>query len=321
MVAGDTVGSKFNLDPSDFNNGALDATGTGTIAGATSGTVAITTAVANTVIFVFVGISSNTKVSTVTDTRSLTYYKLAGLSNSTSVRGEVWWAYEPTAQSHTITVTLAASGNAGMIAGNLSGLASTVIPNGAVASGGNSLDPQTLAGSTGTGTAVSLTSTNMNPADIFIGFVACTGNTSRTVGSGYTTINSTNQSTNVSVGAEYQTFTASALQTVNYTLGSSVAYVLIGFALISNGGASGGTNIQTVQPAAAVEEVIHNVEGSTSFGVLLTDGVNPIKIDSVAGEKWDMDTQIHLTNTQYMVIVNIHATNPGTYGWDGVQTK
>lgn len=88
---------------------------------------------------------------------------------------------------------------------------------------------------------------------------------------------------------------------------------------------SGMTNIAqggsyTIQPPAGEEWVIHNIyyQQGVAFRVVSGAGVLLFDSDTSAGAR--LGVCFHLTNSQYMVILNSYAgTNLVAY--DGIQTK
>jgi hypothetical protein len=327
-VSPTTVSGSAALEPSSVNNITLDTGQTGTIASTTSGTVAITTSSANEIIILGVAIGGSQVVSSVADTRSLTWYKMQACSNSTNVRGELWWALEPTAQSHTITVTLGASGNAVLVAGAFKNYNSNL-----------PLDPAAIVTAYGNTTGPAATSYTVNPCDTLVGFVACLSNPTLTLGSGFTTVASTAQSTNVSGGMEYKTLTAASVTNpVGYTLSTSGQWVQMGFAIISTGAAGtaspstsgtvvGNTFLIQANIATSNEFVLKQLYFGGPCAIVKWDGSNPILVQNViqAGNYLFDTFQVTLpTNTNapsWFVLVNTSTATSIDVGYEGKRSQ
>ena len=306
-----TVSGHFMLEPSSVNNAALDNGTTGTISATTTGTVANTTAAVNELLLVGVAISSGTvQVTGITDTRLLTWHKLAATTGA-AVRAEIWWAWEPTNQSHTMTVTLSASGTAVLVAGSFSGVQS--------GSASMPFDPTALTAFFQTSTAATTTGNIANPADMLIGFCASLSNPSFTAGAGYTSVATAASGATVSGGMEYQTLTPTAAstgggQTFNYTLGSSHANVMIGVALMSS-----GNNVQVISATAAQEFILKNVFTNGKLAVCKWDGVTPEYVTTTTMPLTNMTLQVTAT-TFNVVLINVGAASPIEVGYDGIRS-
>jgi hypothetical protein len=83
---------------------------------------------------------------------------------------------------------------------------------------------------------------------------------------------------------------------------------------IANGG------MLVIQPPTGEEWVIHNLYWSQSVTVRICKGANVIGFDSDSSTGARLGTVFHLTNTQYLQILNNYAGN-NNIGYDGVQTK
>ena len=178
-------------------------------------------------------------------------------------------------------------------------------------------DPTAINGAYGTGTAASSTGTNIIPAVMLIGFVACLSNPSLTVGASYTTVSSAAQSTNVSGGMEYQKVTTSALQTFNYTLGSSNIYVMMGAALIP-----AGNQVALVSATASQEFILKNVYTNGSVAVCKWDGTTPVYIGNFTVTGTNLTTQVTAAGASpanVVVLINT-SIQPIEVGYDGIRS-
>ena len=313
-----TVSGHYILEPSSANNAALDNGTNGTISASTTGTVANTTAAVNELLLVGVAIASGSvTVSGIADTRTLTWHKLSAITGAGAIRGEIWWAWEPTAQTHTITVTLSSSGTAELICGSFSGVQSGV----ALGTAGASLpfDPAVITASYLSGTAQTTAGTNANPADMLIGFCGSLSNPSFTVGASYTTVSSAANGTTVSAGMEYLNVTTSASQTFNYTLGSGHPAVMMGVALMSS-----GNNVQLISAPTSQEFILKNIYASGAVAIVKWDGNIPAlvgiaqslanlsyQVTNLAGSAPDLAT---------VVLINVSASIPVEVGYDGIRS-
>ena len=312
-----TISGHFLLEPSTPNVAALDNGTNGTITSSTTGTVANTTAAVNELLLVGVAIASGTvTVSGIADTRTLVWHKLSAITGS-AVRGEIWWAWEPTAQTHTITVTLSSSGTAELICGSFSGVQSGV----ALGTAGASMpfDPTALTAAFGTATgAVSTSGVNTNPASMLIGFVGVLSNPSLTVGASYTTVSSAANSTTVSAGMEYQNVTASASQVFNYTLGSSHAYVIMGVALMSS-----GNYVQVVAAPSSQEFILKNIYMNGQVAVCKWDGAMPVYLGNFSSPETNLTVQVTAAGAaspDVVVLINLGSAIPIQVGYDGIRS-
>ena len=312
-----TVSGSAVLEPSSVNNSAVPVVATGTISAATSGTISLTTGVVNTILLVGVSIvTSGVTVSSITDTRSLKWQKVAGCTIAAgTIRGEMWWASEPLAQTHTITVNLSASGTAAMVAGSFSGV-NYATP----------FDPLTPFSATGSSVTPSVAVGTVNPADMLLGFVACAGAPTFTVGStpiAFTTVTSVTNTT-VSAAMEYAKLTAaSQSNTTYYTLGTTEVWVIIGVALMSS-----GSNTLLVQAPTSQEFILKNIfyGGQCSFSKW--DGNTNIQLYNPSGAGGQVLDAYQVTpasgqagpNPSWFLFVNTSATTPIDVGYEGIRS-
>jgi hypothetical protein len=77
----------------------------------------------------------------------------------------------------------------------------------------------------------------------------------------------------------------------------TVNHAVTALTLITNG------NSLTIQPAAGVEWIIHNIEFVGACEVYKTDGTHPIQI--YAGTTSLLGFQFHLTNGIYFTVKNV----------------
>jgi hypothetical protein len=80
------------------------------------------------------------------------------------------------------------------------------------------------------------------------------------------------------------------------------------------------TGILTIQPAPGEEWVIHNIyyTQAVSFRLAKSGTFLSFDSDTAAGARYGVN--IHLTNTQYLQVLNTYAGN-NVIAYDGVQTK
>lgn len=85
--------------------------------------------------------------------------------------------------------------------------------------------------------------------------------------------------------------------------------------------AGGGATFLTVQPGSGVEWVIHNIYAEADVTISRYDGTDEVALDSspTTGRHWS-NLQLHLTNAQYLRILNLNA-GAKDIGYDGVITK
>ena len=308
------------LEPSSVNNAAKDAGVTGTISATTSGTCAPTTASANEMIIVGIAISSAVYVSSVADTHSLTWKKLCAYQRSTTLRAELWGAIEPTAQTHTVTVTLSASGSAVMVAGSFSGLNSFASPASAVLTV-FPVDPGSKNSASGSSTSAAVTNTTTNPQDMLITFLAALANPTLSGLSG-TTVSSAALSTTVTGAMQYQALSAASTSNAQtYTLGTSEAWIMLSIALMSS-----GNNTMLIQASSSQEFILKNVFYSGACVVAKTDGYTPITLFTpIQSGSHIMDsfqeTPSGASIPSLIEIVNTSLTSAIDVGYDGVRSQ
>lgn len=76
----------------------------------------------------------------------------------------------------------------------------------------------------------------------------------------------------------------------------------------------------TIQPAAGVEWVIHNLYYGGAVSVHRTDGANDLTIDSDTGSGARLGYVWHVTNTVYLELENTSGGD-SIMGYDGIVTK
>jgi hypothetical protein len=193
----------------------------------TGTTAALSTTVANEIIYVVVSILGTNNVASITNSgTALTWTKRAALNDGSSERVETWYAIAASAASRTITVNFASRTTFMVIAFGIRN-ANTASP----------FDSSTTlpTTATGTGTTPSTTVSTTNPNDYLIGALAVSvpsGNAPNPakVGS-YTLIQGNHQS---SVGAAAESLSVTSIQTgttVSFSTSSSVSWSIIGDAV------------------------------------------------------------------------------------------
>lgn len=83
---------------------------------------------------------------------------------------------------------------------------------------------------------------------------------------------------------------------------------------IANGG------MLVIQPPLGEEWIIHNVYWGQGVTLRMVKGANVIGFDTDTTNGARLGMVFHLTNTQYLQILNAYAGN-NNIGYDGVQTK
>lgn len=76
----------------------------------------------------------------------------------------------------------------------------------------------------------------------------------------------------------------------------------------------------SMQPAAGVEAVIHNISHSTDAVLEFYDGVTAVTVDTQIGNGSWMGMFLHCTNSKYYRVKNTDAVS-NNICCDGVQTK
>jgi len=317
---GSTVSGNFMLEPASVNNIEFDSSGSQTINNASYGIVSITANYSPEVLLVFVAIKgSASTVSNIVSSPTLTWIKLGGCSNSTNVRGEIWYALAaPTSppQTYSVTVNLSSAAYAVLLAGGFAGCNIAYVSS---AFTGMPIDPTSLASTPGSGTGSAtvpiMTNSTVNPADFLIGFLACLGAPSGLgAGTNFTLIVKASQSTNVSGLAEYEMLTAAnAANPIYFNFTTSEEYVAIAVGLMS-----GGNNTQSVQPASGYEWQIQDLFMNGDVAVSMWDGKTPAYISTMVSANTNLTIQVN--NGLFMVLINPSATSDVEVGYDGVVT-
>ena len=80
------------------------------------------------------------------------------------------------------------------------------------------------------------------------------------------------------------------------------------------------TGILTIQPPAGEEWIIHNIYYTQAVSFRLAKSGTFLAFDSDNGAGARFSMGIHLTNTQYLQVLNTYAGN-NVIAYDGVQTK
>lgn len=76
----------------------------------------------------------------------------------------------------------------------------------------------------------------------------------------------------------------------------------------------------TIRPGGTIQWVIHNLYYGAALEVYITDGSNPIKIDSDTAIGGRFGCVFHLTNAIYMTLKNVSA-GAAYYSYDGIITR
>ena len=80
-----------------------------------------------------------------------------------------------------------------------------------------------------------------------------------------------------------------------------------------------GSGTFTIQPSAGVEWVVHNFMWSGPCTITITDGSHPVVFYTATALGYLGNVQIHLTNTQYVVMTDTSgSTNAMAY--NGIET-
>ena len=219
--------------------------------------------------------------------------------------------------SDVITVTLASSGNAAMVAVAVKN-AFSPIP----------FDPYALSVNWAN-TATSLTDTiNVaDPTTIALGMFGWVGGSGSTftAGAGYTTSATVNQSTNIGCAIEFQVLQAAQTAlVVNGTL--SVAE---NFAQISDALMAIGENVMLINMSSNQEGTIHNIYFNNTIGLPGHSAAVIAKADAQGDSQVFynpatngalLDLHIHITNTtSTILIVNTSTTDQLQVAWDGLR--
>ena len=80
------------------------------------------------------------------------------------------------------------------------------------------------------------------------------------------------------------------------------------------------TGILTIQPPAGEEWIIHNIYYTQAVSFRLAKSGTFLSFDSDNGAGARYGVNIHLTNTQYLQVLNTYTGN-NIIAYDGVQTK
>jgi hypothetical protein len=75
-----------------------------------------------------------------------------------------------------------------------------------------------------------------------------------------------------------------------------------------------------IRPSAGIEAVIHNVYVGGNWELYKSDGTNSILVDSGSVSAGPLSAAIHVTNTRYLRIKNVHGSSQ-FFSADGIQTK
>ncbi|UCE81058.1 MAG: hypothetical protein JSV94_01085 [Methanobacteriota archaeon] len=206
---------------------AIDGSGVVSATGTSATVVGLTTSNADDLIYVSVSIIGTDSVSSVTNSgTALTWSQRGALTDGSDERIETWWAIAPTADTRDITVSFASSNTFIVVAFGISGV-NTDEP----------FDPNLgspVTGS-GSGTTQSVTLSTVNPNDLLIGAIAVKvpsgGAPAPSAGTGYTTIQSTNETT-LGGAAEYKQVTSPQTSTtIDFSTSTSVTWAMIGDAV------------------------------------------------------------------------------------------
>jgi hypothetical protein len=76
----------------------------------------------------------------------------------------------------------------------------------------------------------------------------------------------------------------------------------------------------SIRPPVGEEWVIHNVHFDNDGELRFSNGTDFITLDTVLGNGSLMGLSIHITNTNYLTIINSSVIT-ASFGYDGVQTK
>jgi hypothetical protein len=87
-----------------------------------------------------------------------------------------------------------------------------------------------------------------------------------------------------------------------------------------NGTLSYSGSVATIQPSGSTAYVIHNIAVANAANIIITDGSNPVIIDTSSGAQWWSNTFISIDNSVYLSIESLTASGTNmTYHWDGYQ--
>ena len=305
---GNVVSNNVLLEAPTLNTTTIDGTpATGTIGAASSGTVTLSNSQINDVIVLAIATTGAVTATNnpVSDGQSMTWKMIGQGDNGSGLHLEYWIAKNTVAlSSDVITVNLATSGNAAMLAFSIAGSFISA-----------PLDGIAKTSASGSSAAPASTVTTSNPTDMIVGIFGYLSNPSFTVGAGYTIVTNVSQSTNVSVAAQYKNVTTvQTAVTDNATLGSSQLWVAIGDAFTSN-----ARNITLIQPSSSNEWVVHNLYFGNNCTVAKSDGYVHIPLYTLTGNGAISGLFFHATNSNFLVVTNTSSVND-TFGYDGIRT-